>query len=389
MAAIAYVDPGNFAANFSAGAQYGYALLWVLVAANLMAMVVQYLSAKLGLVTGKSLPEVVAQSLKPRARVAYWLQAEIVAIATDLAEIIGGAIALHLLFGLPLLAGAIITSIVSLGLMFLYNERDTRVFEYVITGFLLIIPLGFFTGLYLSPPDTGDMLAGLMPHIKDYDMALLAAAMLGATVMPHVIYLHSAIVRDKHSVWRGVGVKKLLNGTKIDVGLALVFAGTVNIAMLLLAASALHGQVGMDTLEGIYNGLNIHVSTFVGGLFGVGLLASGFASAAVGSHAGSVIMDDLLHRRVAIHWRRLATIIPSIIVIGLGINATHALIVSQAILSFGIPFALIPLVLATSNRKLMGKYKNNTLMMTIAGLIAVFVVALNIFLLVLLAQDLF
>jgi manganese transport protein len=383
VAAVAYVDPGNFAANFSAGAKYGYTLLWVLVAANLMASLVQYLSAKIGLVTGMSLPEVVATTLGRKSRITYWFQAEIVAIACDLAEVIGGAIALNLLFHLPLLLWAIITGIVSLALMLLYNKRGQRLFERVIFGLLLIIPIGFFAGLIIQPPNGGEALAGLLPQIHNGDMLLLAAAMLGATVMPHVIYLHSALSRDRHGKKAGEELRRLLRATKIDVGVAMLIAGSVNIAMLLLAAASLRGQPNTDSLAGIFPALGTQLSPVIGALFGLSLLVSGFASTSVGSQAGVVIMDGLLKRQIPLFIRRIITIIPAIIIIALGLDPTQALIVSQVLLSFGIPFALIPLLLATSSSKVMGQQRNSR---PLSGLLIVMtgiIVVLNLGLIVL------
>lgn len=377
VASVAYVDPGNFAANFSAGAQYGYALLWVLVLANLMALLVQYLSAKIGLVTGLSLPEVVAKRLGRKSRIAYWVQAEAVAISTDLAEVIGGAIALNLLFGLPLLLGALITGAVSLMLLYIYTIRGQRMFERIIVGLLMIIPIGFFTGLVLQPPDAGSVVAGLAPTLNSADMVLIATAMLGATVMPHVVYLHSALSRDRHGIASGNELRRLLRATKIDVGVAMLLAGSVNISMLLLAASALRGVEGAGSLEGIFAALSSSVSPIVAGLFGLSLLVSGFASTTVGAHAGAVIMDGLLKRKIPLLTRRVITIIPAIVIVGIGIDPTRALIISQVVLSFGIPFALIPLLLATSSRTIMGEHRNSRLIMFTVSLIVAIIVALN------------
>lgn len=377
VAAVAYVDPGNFAANFSAGAQYGYALLWVLVVANLMASLVQYLSAKVGLVTGMSLPEVIAEKLGRKSRIAYWLQAEAVAVSTDLAEVIGGAIALNILFGLPLITGALITGIVSLLLLIIYTRRGQRVFERIIVGLLLIIPIGFFAGLFIQPPDMGGIVSGLIPQLRDADMVLLAAAMLGATVMPHVVYLHSALSRDRHGKSEKLELKKLLKATKIDVGLAMVLAGSVNISMLLLAASALSGEPGTDSLEGIFAALGNNISPVIAGLFGLSLLVSGFASTTVGAHAGAVIMDGMLKRSIPLLVRRVITIIPAVVIVGFGIDPTQALIISQVILSFGIPFALIPLLIVTSNKKIMGDAVNSKLIIVLLGMITGVIVVLN------------
>jgi manganese transport protein len=378
VAAVAYVDPGNFAANFSAGAEYGYALLWVLIFANLMASLVQYLSAKVGLVTGMSLPEAIATKLGKKSRIAYWLQAEAVAIATDLAEVIGGAIALNILFGLPLLLGATITGLVSLLLLFIYNQRGQKIFERVVVGLLLIIPVGFFAGLFLQPPDAGQVVLGLVPTLKNGDMVLLAAAMLGATVMPHVVYLHSALARDRHGKTKSLELRKLLRATKLDVGLAMVLAGTVNISMLLLAASALRGQPDTDSLQGIFAALNDQISPLVGGLFGLSLLVSGFASTAVGAHAGAVIMDGLIQKRISLFLRRIITIIPAIIIVAIGVDPTRALIISQVVLSFGIPFALIPLLLVSSSKNIMGDERNSKVIIALLSLIVAVIVLLNI-----------
>lgn len=378
VAAVAYVDPGNFAANFSAGAQYGYLLLWVLVVANIMASLVQYLSAKVGLVTGRSLPEVIAHKLSRRARIAYWVQAEVVAAATDIAEVVGGAIALNLLFGLPLVAGGVITGAVSLLLLWVYSSRGQKHFERVIIGLLLIIPIGFFTGLFMSPPDGAQVLGGLVPRLDGQETVLLAVAMLGATVMPHVVYLHSALARDRHGKVPAEKLRHLLRVTRLDVGIAMIVAGSVNIAMLLLAASALRGQPGIDSLAGIFTALDGQLSSLVAFLFALGLLVSGLASTAVGSHAGAVIMEGLLHRRIKPLLRRLIVIIPAILLLVIGVDPTRALIFSQVALSFGIPFALVPLVLVTSSRNIMGAAVNKKATTVAIGIITAIVVLLNV-----------
>lgn len=383
VAAIAYVDPGNFATNLGAGSRYGYMLLWVLVIANLMASLVQYLSAKVGLVTGQSLPEIVRDRLSNRMRVAYWLQAELVAIATDIAEVLGGAIALQLLFSLPLLIGGIITGIVSMALLFIHGSRGQKTFERITFGLLLIIPIGFIVGLILRPPQPVGILHGLLPGFQGQDSILLATGILGATVMPHVIYLHSALARDRHGKVEMSKLKNLLKATRIDVGIAMLIAGGVNITMLLLAASALKGVSGTDILAGAHKALNNLVSPGVAVLFAIGLLASGLASTTVGCYAGSVVMDGLLQRRIPLFLRRVATLIPALIIIALGIDPTKALVLSQVVLSFAIPFAIIPLVKVTSERKLMGNYVNGSATTIMAWLITGAIIALNAFLIVL------
>lgn len=386
VAAIAYVDPGNVAANLSAGAKYGYTLLWVLVAANVMAVIVQYLSAKLGLVTGKSLPQLLGERLRPAGRRLYWAQAELVAAATDLAEVIGGAIALYILFGVPLVAGGVIVGAVSL-LILLLQGRHQRRFEVVIMAMLFIITVGFVGGLFVSHLDVGAMFAGLVPRFVDTQSVLLAASMLGATVMPHAIYLHSSLARDRHghtpddhAEGRATRITRLLRATKLDVVLALVVAGGVNIAMLLLAAASLPGIEGTDTIEGAAAAITEHVGPAVGLLFAVGLLVSGLASTSVGAYAGSEIMAGLLHVRVPLIARRIVTILPALILLGFGIDPTWALVVSQVVLSFGIPFALVPLIALTGQRDLMGEFRNGAVLRYVSLAVVLAIVALNLWL---------
>lgn len=378
VAAIAYVDPGNFAANFSAGAHYGYVLLWVLVVANGMAALVQYLSAKVGVVTGMSLPEVVAQRLGRKSRIVYWFQAELVAAACDLAEVIGGAIALKMLFNVPLVAGGVVTGLVSLLLLATYSHRGQKLYERLIIGLLLIIPLGFITGLVLRPPDAGPLIAGLLPRLQGKDTVLLAVAMLGATIMPHVVYLHSALARDRHGKLSGVKLREILRATKIDVGAAMVLAGGVNIAMLVLAAGVLRGHSQADSLDEIFYSLGNLVTPLVAWLFALGLLVSGFASTAVGTQAGDIIMHGLLRKRISPLVRRTIVIIPSILLLAYGIDPTQALIVSQVLLSFGIPFALVPLAMASSSRRIMGDARNSRIVTITIYTIAASVSLLNI-----------
>ena len=383
VAAVAYVDPGNVAANLQAGARYGYLLVWVLVVATAAAGVVQFLSAKLGLATGSSLPELVGRRLGRSARLSYWLQAEAVAMATDLAEVIGGAIALNLLFDIPLLRGGLIAGLVSLGLLAVQNRRGQRPFERMITGFLLIIAVGFLAGLFVAPPSPAGMAAGLIPRFDGMDSVLLATAMLGATVMPHVVYLHSALTRDRFGHVRpGPARRRLIGATRTDVVFAMILAGSVNIAMLLLAASALRGQEGVDTIEGAHGAVATTLGPVVGVLFAVGLLASGLASTSVGCYAGSVIMEGLLHRKVNLMVRRVATLIPALIVLAAGADPTNVLVISQVVLSFGLPFVLIPLLRLTSDRNLMGADVNGPPVQAIGWLITAAIVALNAVLIV-------
>ncbi|MCV7012577.1 Nramp family divalent metal transporter [Mycolicibacterium madagascariense] len=379
VAAIAYVDPGNVAANVSAGAQFGFLLVWVIIVANVMAGLVQYLSAKLGLVTGRTLPEAVAQGTGTRTRVAYWLQAELVAMATDLAEVVGGAIALYLLFGLPLLIGGVITGVVSLLLLAIQNRRGQQVFERVVTGLLLVIAIGFLASVVVEPPAAGDVLGGVVPRFDGPESVLLATAMLGATVMPHAVYLHSALARDRHGhAEAGAPRQRLLRATRWDVGLAMLVAGAVNLAMLLVAATNLQGMGGTDSIEGAYSAVQGTLGHVVALFFAIGLLASGLASTSVGAYAGAMIMQGLLHRSYPLLLRRLVTLVPALVVLALGVDASRVLVLSQVVLSFGIPFALVPLIRLTSNRTLMGADVNGRITTGLGWIVAAIISVLNV-----------
>lgn len=402
VAAIAYVDPGNVAANLTAGASYGYLLVWVLVASNAMAVLVQYLSAKLGLVTGQSLPELLGRRLKRGRRLAYWGQAEIVAAATDVAEVIGGAIALNLLFGLPLVWGGLITGAISMILLAIHSRRGQQPFEFVIIAFLAIIAVGFLAGLFVSPVNWAEAAGGLVPRFDGPETVLLAASMLGATVMPHAIYLHSSLSRDRHlPVMTATGVAKpdpmqqlvtadahrarlprLLRATKVDVLWSLAIAGSVNIAMLLLAAASLQGVTGTDTIEGAYDAIHAALGPTIAVIFAIGLLASGLAATSVGAYAGAVIMGGLIHRAIPLLTRRLITLVPALLLLAAGINPTWALVLSQVVLSLGIPFALVPLVRLTSSRAVMGEHVSRRPVQIIAWTVVALIVALNVALIV-------
>jgi manganese transport protein len=385
VAGVAYLDPGNVASNMTAGARYGYLLVWVVVAGNLMAWLIQYLSAKLGIVTGRSLPEMLGDRIRrPLGRRLYWLQAELVAMATDLAEIIGGAVALNLLFNLPLLAGGVITGLVSMVVLAVQSRRGPRTFERVIVALLLIITVGFVAGVFVAPPDAGGVAAGLLPRFTGTDSVLLAASILGATIMPHAIYAHSALARDRFPELRSrTATRRLLWATKWDVSIAMVIAGAVNLAILLLAASALQGVPGTDTLNGAYLALQTTLGPVIATIFAVGLLASGLASTSVGAYAGAEIMHGLLRLRVPLLARRVVTLIPALVILGAGFDPTRALVLSQVVLSFGIPFALIPLVWVTAQRGALGTFANRWFTTLAGAVCAVLLVALNLLLLAL------
>ena len=378
VAAIAYVDPGNVAANLTAGAQYGYLLVWVLVAANAAAVLVQYLSAKAGLVTGRSLPELLGGRLRRGPRLAYWAQAEVVAAATDLAEVLGGAIALQILFGLPLLWGGLIVGRVSMLLLVIQNRRGQRPFEFVVMGLLLIITVGFMAGLFVSPVSWPDVAGGLVPRFEGSASVLLAAGMLGATVMPHAIYVHSALARDRHGMQTGEELSLVLRATRWEVVASMLVAGAVNIGMLLLAAASLPGVPGTDSIEGAHAAITASLGPVVGILFGIGLLASGLASTSVGCYAGATIMAGLLNVRIPLLARRLITLVPALVILGLGADPTWSLVLSQVLLSIGIPFALAPLVKLTSEPALMGDHANSRVLRVAAWVVVALIVALNL-----------
>jgi manganese transport protein len=379
VAAIAYVDPGNVAANVSAGTQLGYLLLWVIVVANVAAGLVQYLSAKLGLVTGRSLPAAIGNRMGRPLRLTFWAQAEIVAMATDVAEVIGGAIALRILFGLPLPLGGMITGVISLLLLSIKDRRGQLLFERVITGLLLVIAVGFAASFFVSTPPPGAVVGGLLPRFHGTESVLLAAAILGATVMPHAVYLHSGLVLDRHGhPPAGQDRRWLLRVTRVDVVLAMAVAGTVNAAMLLVAALNLQGSGETGSIDGAYAAIHNTLGATIAVLFAIGLLASGLASSSVGAYAGAMIMQGLLHRSVPMLLRRLVTLCPAVAILALGVDPTRALVISQVVLSFGIPFAVLPLVRLTSNRELMGRDANHRVTTVIGWAVAVLISVLNV-----------
>ncbi|MEZ3179441.1 Nramp family divalent metal transporter [Streptomyces pimonensis] len=378
---MAYVDPGNFATNTAAGARYGYLLLWVIAAANVVAMFVQYLSCKLGTATGRSMPELCRERCPRTVNAFLWLQAEAVAIATDLAELIGGAIALNLLFGVPLLPGVLITAAIALLLLLLAPQGRHR-FETVLAGLLLVILAGFLYQAWQAGP-TADAATGLVPRFDGGDSLLLATGIIGATVMPHVVYLHSALTRhhSRHDGQARVRRTALRRGRR-EIVVALAFAGAANMAMLVVAAAAFqHATAGVDTLHDAHAGLRAALGPGVATAFALALLASGLASSSVGTYAGQIIMEGFLRRRIPLALRRAATLVPAMGLLLAGLEPTRALVLSQVALSFGIPFALIPLIYFTSRRSLMGPLVNRPLTTVLATLAAALISGLNLFLL--------
>jgi manganese transport protein len=386
VAAIAYVDPGNFATNFSAGSAFGYQLLWVIVAANLVAMLVQDQSAKLGLATGRNLAQLCRERCSRPVTWVLWAQAELVSIATDLAEVIGGAVALNLLFGIPLLQGGLITGAVAF-LLLAVQSRGYRRFELTVAGLFGVILLGLVVTLVQAGPVASDAATGLVPHLAGSDALLLAIGILGATVMPHVIYLHSALTQSRIPA-RTTGERRhLLRLQRVDIAAAMGLAGVVNASMLGIAAAMRDpaGQGGHDgeaTLSGVHAALGSNLGPTAALLFALALLAAGFASSGVGTMAGQVVMAGFLRRHVPQVVRRAVSLAPAIAVLAVGVEPSSALVLSQVVLSFGIPFALLPLLLLTRRVDVMGALVNRRATTAATGAVAALVTGLNAWLIV-------
>jgi manganese transport protein len=382
VAAVAYVDPGNFATNISGGAKYGYLLLWVILAANLMAMLIQNLSAKIGIATGRNLPEICRERFPRGVSIGLWLQAELIAMATDLAEFVGAAIALNLLFDVPLFASGLITAVVAFGILALQNH-GYRTFEIAIVALLSVILFGFLYQTLVAEPVSSDVLRGFIPHFSGSNSILLATGILGATVMPHVIYLHSALTQDRIRPRDNAEKRKLLRFQRVDVAIAMGIAGLVNMSMLIVAATLFHGSAlaNVDTIEGAHAGFKQVVGPAAAIAFGLALLASGFASSSVGTYAGQVVMQGFIDRKIPLLLRRAITMTPALIVLAIGLDPTRSLVLSQVVLSFGIPFALVPLVLLTSKREIMGDLVNRRITTWAAFVVAGLIIGLNVFLL--------
>src|SRR3954447_23807806 len=346
VASVAYVDPGNFATNIAGGAKYGFLLVWVLIAANLMAMLVQYLSAKVGIVTGRSLPELCREHFPRPVTWGLWGQAEVIAIATDLAEFVGAAVALNLLFNVPPFAAGLMTAVVAFALLAL-QTRGYRKFELAIAGLLGIVLLGFIYDLLQVHVDAGSFAGGFVPRFDGTDSVLLAVGILGATVMPHVVYLHSALTQNRVKPRDDDERRSLVRFQRLDVVMALGAAGIINLTMLVVAAALFHesGLTGVDTLDGSHAGFEKLLGGGAALAFAVALLASGLSSSSVGTYAGQVVMQGFIARRIPLFLRRAVTMTPALIVLALGLEPTKTLVLSQVVLSFGIPFALVPMIL--------------------------------------------
>jgi manganese transport protein len=381
VASIAYVDPGNFATNVQGGARFGYLLLWVVLAANLVAMVIQYLSAKLGIVTDHSYPEVVREHFPRAFTWGMWVQAEIMAMSTDLAEFIGASIGLNLLFGVPLFPAGLITGLIAFGILGL-QALGFRRFELAISALLGIIFAGFLYETVRIGPSVHGSLHGLIPSIHGTSYIYIAVGIVGATVMPHVIYLHSALTKARMPTRNDREKKRVLRFERFDVFVALGLAGLVNMAMLAVAAKLFHTHAlsGLSTIEQAHAQFGHLVGGGAAVAFAVALLASGASSSSVGTYAGQVVMSGFINFQIPLVLRRTITMIPALVVLAIGISPTHVLVLSQVVLSFGIPVALIPLVILTGRRDIMGVHVNNRVLTISAWLIAIAISAMNIFL---------
>jgi manganese transport protein len=384
IAAVAYVDPGNFATNMAGGSEFGYALLWVVLAANLMAMLVQSMSAKLGIATGRSLPEVCRDRFSFRVVLLLWLQAEAVAMATDLAEFVGAALGLYLVFGLPLWLSGLLTGLAAFTILGMQVSGFRRL-EATLTGLVGVVVLAFGLEVLRSSPSAGGVAHGLfVPTFSGNGSALLAVGIIGATVMPHVIYLHSSLTQNRIVGANPDARRKIFRFEMVDITIAMGIAGVINLAMLATAAAVFHarGMFGAgNDLGQVFAGLNRYLGHHSGLIFGVALLASGVASSCVGTMSGQVVMQGFIHRQIPIFVRRAITMIPALVLLGVGFSPTRALVLSQVFLSFGIPFALVPLLVFTGSRDLMGTLVNRRPVMVIAALVTGLIIGLNAYLL--------
>ncbi len=383
VAAVAYIDPGNFATNIAGGAKFGYLLLWVILSANLIAMVVQTQSAKLGIATGKNLAELCRETFSRRTSIGLWLQAEVVAMATDIAEVVGAALGLNLLFGIPLFPAGLIAGAGAFAILAL-QQMGFRKLEAGITALVGVVVASFVFELFHANPDGGEVARHLfVPGFAGTESILLATGIIGATVMPHVVYLHSALTQRRIVGRDAEEKRRILRFEKIDVVIAMSLAGVVNLSMMVIAAALFHesGLSGIDSIDGAFDGLKELVSPGAATVFGIALLASGFASSSVGTMAGQVVMQGFIRRRIPIFLRRAITLAPALVVLAVGLDPTDALVASQVVLSFGIPFALVPLLMLASRRDVMGELVNPRWLTVVAGVLAAMIIGLNVFLL--------
>jgi manganese transport protein len=384
IACVAYMDPGNFATNIAGGSKFGFTLVWVIVASSLMAMLVQTLSAKLGIATGRNLPEVCREQYSQRTSFGLWIQAELIAMATDLAEFLGAAVGIKLLFGIALFPAAVITGVITF-LILALQRFGYRPLEAVITAFVAVIGICYLGELWFAHPPLATVAKhAVVPQFEGNESVLLAVGIIGATVMPHVIYLHSALTQNRIVPRNDEEARLLYKYTRVDVLIAMTIAGLINMSMLVVAATVFFGSglVNIESLEGAHRTLEPILGGASSVLFALALTASGLSSATVGTMSGQVVMQGFIKRRIPILVRRLVTMIPAFIVIGLGLDPSRTLVISQVVLSFGIPFALVPLVVFTSKREIMGVLVNRRLTVAAAVVVAALITGLNVFLLV-------
>ncbi|MFE5426644.1 Nramp family divalent metal transporter [Peribacillus simplex] len=382
IAAVAYIDPGNYATNITAGSKYGYSLLWVIFASNLMAVLIQSLSAKLGIATGKNLPELCRERFSKKTSFLLWIQAEAVIMATDLAEFIGAALGIYLLFDLPLITSAIIAAIGSFAILE-FQRRGYRTFEALITVMIFVVVIAFGAQVFYAKPDTSAVVLGLFtPKFEGVDSILLSAGMLGATVMPHAIYLHSSLTQRRIVGKNDMERKRIYRFELIDIVIAMLIAGAINAAMVIVSAALFHKNgILVEDLDVAYQQFGAMLGPSVAMFFGVGLLFAGLSSSSVGVLTGDVVMQGFIKRHIPIYLRRVITTVPPLLIILWGVNPSKALVMSQIVLSFGIAFALVPLIMFTSNEKIMGSLVNHKITSSVAWLIAVLIIGLNLFLL--------
>ncbi len=383
IASVAYVDPGNFATNIQGGAQFGYTLLWVIVASNLMAMLIQTLSAKLGIATGHNLAEQCRLNFPKPVVIGMWVLMEVVAMSTDLAEFLGAAVGFNLLLGVPLLYGGLLTGLTTF-LILALERYGFRPIEAVITAMVGVVAVCYLAVTVLDRPDLGSVLTGaFVPRFKGSQSVVLATGILGATVMPHAIFLHSALTQGRIVVKQPSMLRRLFRFQIIDVTVAMGIASLVNMAMLIMAAATFHqhGLQSVGTIEEAYRTLEPLLGSAASVFFALSLLAAGLSSATVGTSAGQVIMQGFLERHIPVWLRRLVTMLPSLVVIGIGLDPTRTLVISQVVLSFGLPFAIIPLIMFTRRKDIMGVLVNRRLTTLAISITAVLIIALNIYLL--------
>jgi manganese transport protein len=383
IACVAYIDPGNFATNIAGGSKFGYTLLWVIVASNLMAMLIQTLSAKLGIATGRNLPEVCREHFSHRTSIALWVQAEVIAMATDLAEFLGAALGFHLLLGIPLFPAALITAVTAFAILGL-QRFGFRPFEATIAAIVGVIGACYLGEIFKAKPPLGTVAQhAVVPEFAGNESVLLAVGILGATVMPHVIYLHSALMQNRIRPETDEQARTLMRFTRVDVIIAMTIAGLINMAMLVMAASVFYksGLLHVESLESAHKTLRPILGGSSSTLFALALLASGLSSSTVGTLAGQVVMQGFIQRRIPVVVRRLVTMLPALVVVGIGTDPSRTLVISQVVLSFGIPFALVPLVIFTARRDVMGVLVNHRATTIAAAVVATLIVALNVFLL--------